>query len=88
MCQLPCPITYICMIVGLCNGFKTSLIVVCVHEGELKAWMCGCSGDFPECMANLIGLEVLTASLSGLSYQSSKPNSNGDNLPSWLYFDR
>ncbi len=47
-----------------------------------------CSGDFPDSMSNLVALEVLTASLSGLSYQSSQPNSKGDNLPSWLYFDK
>jgi len=47
-----------------------------------------CSGDFPDSMKNLIGLETLTALSSGLSYRGDVPNQNGDNLPSWLYFDK
>lgn len=39
-------------------------------------------------MRNLIGMELLTALSSGLSYSKSGPNMDGDNLPTWLYFDR
>ena len=46
------------------------------------------SGDFPESMEHLIGMELLTALSSGLSYDGNTPNAEGDFLPSWLYFDK
>ena len=39
-------------------------------------------------MKHLIGLELLTALSSGLSYDLAEPNANGDYLPTWLYFDK
>ena len=47
-----------------------------------------CSGDFPDSMKHLIGVELLTALSSGLSYDSDIPNIHGDFLPTWLYFDK
>ena len=45
-----------------------------------------CSGDFPDSLQNLIGLELLTSQSSGLQYTEATANQNGDFLPNWLYF--
>ena len=47
-----------------------------------------CSGDFPDSLQNLIGLELLTSQSSGLVFIGDTPNLNGDFLPDWLYFDK
>ena len=59
------------------------LIIALKAEG-----MCGlCSGPFPNSMASLVGLEMLTATASGLSYLGSVPNEEGNFLPQWLFFN-